>query len=162
MRCRLQTLAAIIAISCGALVVGSAALLVASTRGDCTLNFGRVAFTGRDGLLYTWVYRDDTPWVVPDAYFRAFTQPTVKWWSFDAGWHNIGWTPVKSVYFVLVPIWVPAVVVAVVGLACGWYWRLARRRRLSGKCAECGYSLTGLAAGAVCPECGYATTVSER
>ncbi|MGH7132578.1 MAG: hypothetical protein ACREJO_11590 [Phycisphaerales bacterium] len=162
MRRRLYTLAAVIAIGCAVVLAGMLMLLVASTRGDCALTFGRVAFTGRDGLLYTWVYRDDTPWTVPDAYFREFTQPTIKWWSFDAGWHRVGWTPVKSVYFVLMPIWVPAMAVATVGLACAWYWRRVRRLRVTGKCPACGYSLVGLAAGAVCPECGNATTSSGR
>lgn len=135
-------------------VVGLLVFMVASTRGDCVLGFGRAAFTGRDGLLYTWIYRNDTPWTTPDVQFRAFAQPTVTWWSFDAGWHRMGWTPIKSVYFVLMPIWVPTIGVALLGAACGWYARRTRVRARAGKCADCGYALAGLATFAVCPECG--------
>jgi hypothetical protein len=32
-------------------------------------------------------------------------------------------------------------------------WRIRRHRRTAGKCARCGYDLTGNVSG-VCPECG--------
>ena len=41
------------------------------------------------------------------------------------------------------------------GLVAVWLWRLDRFPR--GHCRRCGYDLTGLAAGAVCPECGAAS-----
>ena len=162
MRLHLQTLAAVIAVICGALVIGSMVLLIASTRGDCALTFGRVAFTGRDGLLYTWVYGDETPWTAPVVYFREFTQPTIKWWSFDSGWHRAGWTPAKRVYFVLIPIWVPGLVIAAVGLGCAWYWRRVFRVKYLEVCAGCGYDLRGLSNEKPCPECGAARGAALR
>ncbi len=38
-------------------------------------------------------------------------------------------------------------------------WRSSRRRR-RGRCANCNYDRTGLAAGVVCPECGVAAAAS--
>ena len=33
-------------------------------------------------------------------------------------------------------------------------WAAIRKRRRSGRCVKCGYDLSGLAEGVVCPECG--------
>ena len=60
-------------------------------------------------------------------------------------------------------LWPPALVV---GLATGlltWHARriAARSSRLN-LCAECGYSLTGLAPSAPCPECGVTLDAGER
>ena len=50
----------------------------------------------------------------------------------------------------VVPIWAIGVLAAGIGVLA---WRRARWVK-SGHCARCGYDLSGLAAGAVCPECG--------
>ena len=57
------------------------------------------------------------------------------------------------------PLWFPPVVAAVgtvPGLLAAWRRRRRRKRAASGRCAECGYDLTGSAKG-VCPECGGPT-----
>jgi len=52
-----------------------------------------------------------------------------------------------------VPFWLVA---ALGGVVAAWVWRRRQGRR-AGSC-PCGYSLAGLAAGAVCPECGAKST----
>ncbi|MGH7131409.1 MAG: hypothetical protein ACREJO_05640 [Phycisphaerales bacterium] len=56
------------------------------------------------------------------------------------------------------PLWAPALLVA---LPTAWLWwrdRPSRRKRLAGGCLKCGYDLAGLATPTPptppCPECG--------
>lgn len=51
---------------------------------------------------------------------------------------------------VILPIWVPVVIVLVGAAYAAWR---NRRRRAIGACRRCGYDLTGNVSG-VCPECG--------
>jgi len=54
---------------------------------------------------------------------------------------------------VVVPMWAIGVLAGSV-MAFAW-WRATRVKK--GHCARCGYDLSGLAAGAMCPECGAGT-----
>ena len=58
-------------------------------------------------------------------------------------WYRIVW----------VPLWLPWLLAAI---ATGWLWRGPRSK--PGRCAACGYDLTGLGDGASCPECGHSAT----
>lgn len=53
------------------------------------------------------------------------------------------------------PLWLAAVPVAIAA-ACLHGVVIGTRRGDKGRCAGCGYSRAGLAAGAACPECGRA------
>jgi hypothetical protein len=56
----------------------------------------------------------------------------------------------------VVPMWAIGLAAAGTGVLA---WRRARWVT-PGHCVKCGYDLTGLAAGAVCPECGAGTARS--
>ena len=74
-------------------------------------------------------------------------------------WFTIHWDP--SLWWVDIPLWIPAVPPFLMTAAA---WRLdlaARRRQRVGKCPKCKYDLTGLAVGEVCPECGAAAIVAK-
>jgi hypothetical protein len=52
-----------------------------------------------------------------------------------------------------VPCWMPSLLLAGYPAITFARWRARRRRRRAGRCAKCGYDLTGNVSG-VCPECG--------
>lgn len=91
--------------------------------------------------VQAWLYIEDADAAWPE------TQNTWDWITSD--------TPVSWLTRTTVRIWPWAVVLT--GLCA---WALVRERRRgrerAGACVGCGYSLAGLAAGAVCPECGKA------
>lgn len=71
-------------------------------------------------------------------------------WAWKPRWHSEG----NHRFYVVIPLWLPALVFAV---PAAWMWRVdVKRRRAArvGCCATCGYSLLGLGEGAACPECG--------
>jgi hypothetical protein len=61
--------------------------------------------------------------------------------------------------FIVVPLWIPLVLLLAVTAAV---WRvevLARRRAVAGACVKCGYDCSGIGVKAVCPECGTVAQV---
>ena len=70
-------------------------------------------------------------------------QVPMEWWGGIAG--NTGRT------MIWVPLWPFVVAGGTVSVLC---WRRRRRLARIGCCKACGYSLSGLPAGAPCPECG--------
>ncbi|MFN0136357.1 MAG: hypothetical protein ACKVS9_09615 [Phycisphaerae bacterium] len=88
---------------------------------------------------------------------RYDASPPIRVWWFNA-WDTSGGTMVLPFNRVLVPLWMPTCVALLVAIAA---WRLearACRRAGAGRCPNCDYDRTGLAAGWVCPECGAAST----
>ncbi len=65
--------------------------------------------------------------------------------KFAPGWRIDAWNS----WEVVMPLWLPLGVCA--GLSA-WLFRTSRPVRTG--CSKCGYDLTGLPRGAVCPECG--------
>ena len=74
---------------------------------------------------------------------RQTAAPMVRFW-----WIRI-LRPIPSAWAVIVPLWIPPVVLAIPTYIL---WRRDRRYP-PGHCQECGYNLTGNVSG-VCPECG--------
>lgn len=69
--------------------------------------------------------------------------------GFWQGWPWLPWLEDRgSARFLVVPMWVPLVLIVVPSLIA---WRSTRRR--PGHCRKCQYDLTGNVSG-VCPECG--------
>jgi ABC-type ATPase with predicted acetyltransferase domain len=53
----------------------------------------------------------------------------------------------------VLPLWIPFLFFFIL---TSYLWLTDRRRYAAGRCAECGYDLTGNTSG-VCPECGTQT-----
>lgn len=71
--------------------------------------------------------------------------PALWWFNWDGG---------PGAWVVLIPLWAPAGLSALL-TAAAWKWHARiRQREGRGRCLACGYDLAGLPAGAVCPECG--------
>jgi hypothetical protein len=65
------------------------------------------------------------------------------WWKFARVGDSFGWD-------IVFPLWIPIAILA----ACGAFlWWRDRPRFPAGRCARCGYDLSGVATGP-CPECG--------
>jgi len=54
----------------------------------------------------------------------------------------------RGEWMIGVPLWIPSAVATGIAIA------RRRRRNQIGRCAVCGYDLSGHASGAACPECG--------
>lgn len=76
-------------------------------------------------------------------WYSSPRQVPMEWWGGIAG--NTGRT------MIWVPLWPFVVAGGTVSVLC---WRRRRRLARIGCCKACGYSLSGLPAGAPCPECG--------
>jgi hypothetical protein len=75
-------------------------------------------------------------------YYLSKEELFVFWWP--------EYARAKGMWSVHIPLWLIALPPAVVS---GYAWRRSRRVP-AGHCLKYGYSLAGLAAGALCPECG--------
>jgi hypothetical protein len=101
--------------------------------------------------------------------FRDQPAKLRKWWLDDGRWqlglrlprHPLwAWPWFKfwsgplttSLWWIEFPLWVPGAFFASVSGAL-WHWDRLRARRRADICEQCGYDLSGVAAG-VCPECG--------
>jgi hypothetical protein len=71
-------------------------------------------------------------------------------WVLDSARHlDVVWWPRFERWSVIVPLWLPFVLV-IIPSAAGWWWT---RKPPPGHCGSCGYNLTGNVSGK-CPECG--------
>lgn len=84
--------------------------------------------------------------------FQFTTRPSFQW-KFSRLSKAVGGIAIDVVW---VPLW-PLIVGASVITGFIW-WRRRMRPFTRGRCDGCGYSLTGLTAGAACPECGHTRT----
>jgi hypothetical protein len=85
-------------------------------------------------------------------FWRLPSVMRVQWWP------HLSQTPFHSV---LIPLWIPLVVVAA---ATALLWTADRRgtqRESGGRCPKCQYDRRGLAPDAKCPECGTIPTPTQ-
>ena len=111
-----------------------------SLRFRMTIEKGGVLFGIGDGCLAAAMDAEGAPtiWMIPS--------------------QRIDWLPiVESGSFVLVPMWIPFLAIALP--TAYLFWR--DHRHPPGHCKKCGYDLTGNVSG-VCPECGNRIVGSFR
>ncbi|MGH7133343.1 MAG: hypothetical protein ACREJO_15525 [Phycisphaerales bacterium] len=98
-------------------------------------------------------FRWPTPW---DPEKLQFTGPVRQYvlsrFRWDFTWDRENY-PGVTYTKIFVPLWAPALVIAVPTAWLWWRDRASRRRMLAGQCVKCGYDLAGLG-GKPCPECG--------
>ena len=84
-------------------------------------------------------------------------EPGPGWtvWKYAGRW-RVHWLDLGGHRPIILPLWIPFVVLA---LPTAFLWWRDRRRTPPGHCQTCGYNLTGNVSG-ICPECG--TPVPQR
>jgi hypothetical protein len=105
------------------------------------VRFGRGALV----LVWPWGTRADHQFLTPDR-IACRNGENIQW--LPALGHN------PPLYGVVIPIWIPVLLVAGPTAWLWWRDRRADPRNRPGHCRGCGYDLAGLTPGAVCPECG--------
>jgi hypothetical protein len=128
-----------------------------------------VTWVGSGWWGFAWI-RPHTVLMVGSGQFEVDTwggtnDPAIQGWQpgsprlVPRWWNQFGYVPVYQGVQVRFPLWCPLILSMAVTAAA---WRLdihVRRRERSGRCPNCHYDRTGLAAAAVCPECGAAAPV---
>ena len=79
-----------------------------------------------------------------DAQVHGYHFARFTYYSFHSG----GFTN----YIIMVPLWIPALLLSIAPSLHVYRWAVRRRRRLQGRCLTCGYDLR--ASENACPECG--------
>jgi len=108
----------------------------------------------RSGLLAT---NDE----LLDYSFNAAPQEPFGWQYREAAIWLPSWRTDQYVsWYLRLPYWIPMLPCLMTFALLFRVERRAKRLARVGKCAQCGYDLTGLADGAVCPECGKGKTLT--
>lgn len=104
------------------------------------------------GVSIEWKIRSSGVWGDTwREHLRAVGLTGITTWSTPA-YNNVG------VEEVSIPLWMPLLAL---GAPTLWLCRYRRRRKIVGRCDQCGYDLTGNLSGQ-CPECGTALIRQER
>ena len=102
----------------------------------------------------SWLTEPSAASVFGSWYWRECSNFPFFWWfQYTTGPKRCG---------LYIPLW-PALLITLI--ATGFAWRadlIAHRLAMISSCMKCGYSRTGLAAGAVCPECGAAPLAAVK
>ena len=96
----------------------------------------------------SWLTDSTSRTAVGSWYWRSCSKFPFFWW--------FGYSTTPRGSGLYIPVW-PLLLLTLMGTRSAWRAdRLARREARRGLCSKCGYALSGLAPGAVCPECGTA------
>ncbi len=142
--------------------VAAATLLVASFGRSIALDHVRDypgwVLNAYDGKVsYQWWVDRPEQTHTPDAW-RIGSLLLDLFVAYSGTYHLPGNLMVCGIYYVVVvPLWLPTVILAAYAALNVWRWRCRRVR--PGHCASCGYDLTGNISGR-CPECGVTVTVA--
>lgn len=109
--------------------------------------FGVVLSKGSVYIGYDW-----GGWYqwVPEGFEVAWASSDRFPFIWEQDWWPLAVPLSSSCSFLIIPLWIPALLTAV---PTAFFWWIDRHRFAAGHCQECGYNLTGNVSGR-CPECG--------